>query len=69
MHGNVLSPIPIPSVSHITVRRVGSTMDVYVNWVRIGRLTDPDPLPMVGKVGLGVIWDYSAAYDNFVVRR
>ena len=67
--GNVLSPTPIPSVSHITIRRVGSTMDVYVDWVRIGRVTDPDPLPTAGKVGLSVIWEYSAAYDNFVVRR
>jgi hypothetical protein len=62
------SPIPIPRKCHYTVRRIGNKIDVYVNSVRIGSVVDPSPLPADGKVGLGIVWDFSAVYDNFVVR-
>jgi hypothetical protein len=66
--GNELSPVPIPPRSHITVRRINNTISVYINNVRVKALTDADRLPAEGEVGLGVIWDWTAAFDNFFVR-
>ena len=45
-----------------------NTISLYVDGSHVESITDPEPLPAVGTFGLGVIWDYTAAYDNFVVR-
>jgi hypothetical protein len=66
--GNGRSPIPLPPTCHCTVRRGGATIDTFVHWVRIGSLTAPHPLLAAGKVGVGVVWDFTAAFDNFRVR-
>ena len=67
--GNVLSSIPIPTRCHFTVRRVGGNFDVYINSIRIGSWTETTPLPALGKVGAGVVWDFTGTFDNFAVRR
>jgi hypothetical protein len=67
--GNVLSPLPIPEQAHVTVRRLDNIIDIYINGRRIASVTDPAPLPASGAVGLGVVWDFTAAFDNFVVRK
>jgi hypothetical protein len=64
----VPSGVMIPRKCHFTVKRVGNRIDVYVNWVRIGFITDPDPLPLAGNVAVGLTWDFTGVYDNFVVR-
>ena len=65
----MLTPVPIPTKSHLTVRRVGNTITVYINGRRVGSATDATPHPATGKVGLEVAFDMTTAYDNFVVRR
>ena len=59
---------PIPQRSHVTVARRGREISVYINGVRIGSATDPDPIPATGRVGLAAIWDMVAAFGNVVVR-
>src|SRR5262249_19288397 len=66
--GNVLSPLPIPQQCHLTMRRLGNTSDFYKNARRTARHSDPDPLPLDGRVGLTDIWSTSAAFDNVTVR-
>jgi hypothetical protein len=66
--GNVLTPVPIPPQCHVTVRRIGNWISVYINNVRIAAVLDNDPLPAQGTVGLGVIWDGHGTFDNVVVR-
>ena len=53
---------------HVTVRGRGDEITVFLNGLRMASATDPNPLPATGRVGLGVIWNYAAAYDNLVVR-
>jgi hypothetical protein len=62
------APFPIPAKCRVTVRRLGSVISIYINGRRLAALTDPAPLPASGRVGLGVDWDLTAAFDNFVVR-
>jgi hypothetical protein len=50
------------------VTRRGNTISLYVDGSLVDSITDPEPLPAVGMSGLGVVWDYTAAYDNFLVR-
>ena len=69
LDGLILSPVPIPAKCHVTVRRINSTISLYINGRRLASLVDPDPLPASGKVGLGVSWDLRATFDNFVVRK
>ena len=61
------SPIPIPEKGHFRVRRLGNTINLYVNGMRIGSVTDGNPLPARGRVGL-VVPDATTHYDNFAVR-
>jgi hypothetical protein len=63
------APFPIPAKCHVTVRRINSTISIYINGRRLASLVDPDPLPASGKVGLGVSWDLRTTFDNFVVRK
>jgi hypothetical protein len=67
--GMIPSPFPIPTRSHFSVRRLGNTVSVYVNGRQLGSVTDSNPLPARGKVGLLVVRDATTAFDNFVVRR
>ena len=60
--------VPILQEAHLTVTRRNNTISIYVDGTHVDSITDPEPLPAVGTFGLGVIWDYTAAYDNFVVR-
>jgi hypothetical protein len=64
----LLTPVPIPQDAHLTVTRRNNTISIYVHGSLVDSITDPEPLPAAGMSGLGVIWDYSAAYDNFFVR-
>jgi hypothetical protein len=68
LDGNVPSLIPIPTKCRFTIRRIGGKFDFFVNGIRIGSVTDPNPLPATGKVGVAVVFDYTGAFDNFVVR-
>ena len=65
--GTIPSPIPIPEKGHFRVRRLGNTINLYVNGMRIGSVTDGNPLPARGRVGL-VVPDATTHYDNFAVR-
>ena len=65
---NVPTSVPIPRQAHLTVKRAGDTISLYDNGELVDAITDPEPLPAVGAFGLGVVWDYTASYDNFVVR-
>ena len=65
---NVISPVPIPPEAHLSVIWKDNTFSLYVDGSLVDSITDPEPLPAAGTFGLGVIWDYGAAYDNFVVR-
>lgn len=62
------SPVPITTPSRVVVRREGSTLVVTINGIEVSRVTDPAPLPAGGRAGLGVIWAWTDAFDNFVVR-
>lgn len=66
--GNTYTPVRIPQIAHLTVRRQVNTIVLFVNGVHLVSVTDPQPLPAVGMFGLGVIWDLIAKYDNFTVR-
>ena len=68
--GTLPSPFPIPTRGHFSVRRVGNTISLYVNWRQIGSVTDSDPLPAQGRVGLLVTGNVNGTttFDNFVVR-
>ena len=65
--GTIPSPFPIPTRGHFSVRRVGNTIGLYVNGRQVGSVTDSDPLPAEGRVGL-VVPDATTIYDNLVVR-
>jgi hypothetical protein len=65
---NAVAPVPLQEEAHLTVTRQNDTISLYVDGSHVDSITDPEPLPQVGTVGLGVVWDYTAAYDDFVVR-
>jgi hypothetical protein len=67
----ISSPFPIPTRGHYGVRRLGNTISLYVNGRQVGSVTDSDPLPAQGKVGL-VVTGFAGAtmtFDNFLVRK
>jgi hypothetical protein len=64
--GNVVTTVPISQDAHLAVTRRGNTIRIYVDGIQVDSITDPEPLPAVGTFGLGVVWDYTAAFDNFV---
>jgi hypothetical protein len=66
--GTMPSPFPIPTRGRFKVRRLGKTITLYVNGRGVGSVTDSDPLPARGKVGL-VVSNSTTTFDNFVVRR
>jgi hypothetical protein len=61
------SPFPIPTRGHFTIRRLGNTISLYVNGRKVGSVTDSDPLPAQGRVGLALS-GATTTYDNFAVR-
>jgi hypothetical protein len=61
------APFPIPTSGHFSVRRVDNTITLYVNGRRLGSVTDSDPLPAEGQIGLVVTGD-TTTFDNFEVR-
>ena len=65
--GTIPAPFPIPTKARFTARRLGNTISLYVNGRKIGSVTDDDPLPAQGKVGLLVTND-TTIFDNFEVR-
>jgi hypothetical protein len=65
---NVPTAVPIPHQAHLTVTRAGDVISLYVNGELVDAIMDPDPLPGGGAFGLGVVWDYTVSFDNFVVR-
>jgi hypothetical protein len=65
---NVPTAVPIPHQAHLTVTRAGDVISLYVNGELVDAITDPDPLPGGGAFGLGVTWNYTVSFDNFVVR-
>ena len=68
--GTLPSPIPIPEKGHFRVRRLGNTINLYVNGMRIGSVTDGNPLPARGRVGFLVTGNVNGttSFDNFAVR-
>jgi hypothetical protein len=65
--GTIPSPFPIPTRGHFSVRRLGNIISLYVNGKQIGSVTDSNPLPAQGKVGL-VVTGATTTFDNFEVR-
>jgi hypothetical protein len=62
------SPFPIPTRGRFKVRRLGKTITLYFNGRRVGSVTDNEPHPARGKVGL-VVSNSTTTFDNFVVRK
>ena len=59
-------PIPVPSNVTVRVDVVGSRIQVYLDGTKWIDLDDPDPL-LAGRIGLGVIWDWQARFDDLLV--
>ena len=64
----IASPIPIPPKAQMSVGRLGNTITLFVNGMRIGSVTDSDPLPASGKVGL-IVSGGASLFDDFHVRK
>jgi hypothetical protein len=65
--GNQWTPVPITNPAQVKVEAVGSTIKVFVNGSQIYQLEDTgNPLPN-GRIGLGVIWDWTGGFDDVVV--
>lgn len=60
-------PIPITNPVDVKVDVIGSKIRVYINDSKVIDIYDPDPLEQ-GKVGLGVIWNWRAKFDNVQVK-
>lgn len=63
---NVASAVPITPNSHVRVEAIGSLLSFYVNDALVYQVDDLAPL-LNGQVGLGVIWDMTARFDNVSV--
>ncbi|RMG92176.1 MAG: hypothetical protein D6706_17325, partial [Chloroflexi bacterium] len=59
-------PIQIPDAVDVRVDLVGDQIQVYIDGKRWVDIHDPDGLTQ-GNIGLGVIWDWHAQFDNIRV--
>ena len=59
-------PIQVPSNVVVRVDVVGNRIQVYLDGTKWIDFTDSDPLP-AGRIGLGVIWDWHARFDDVQV--
>ena len=60
-------PIPITNPVDVKVDVIGSKIRVYINGVKVMDIHDPDSLEK-GRVGLGVVWDWRARFDDVQVK-
>ena len=64
--GFIPSPVTITNPSVVQVQVSGNRLFLFINGVYMDEIVDPDPLTN-GRIGLGVIWDYTSRFDDVVV--
>ncbi len=64
--GLVPSSVSITNPSVIKVLVSGNRLFLYINSHFVDEIEDPDPLSN-GRFGLGVVWNYSARFDDVIV--
>ncbi len=64
--GLISSPVPITNPSVISIQASGNRLFLYINGVYVAEFEDSNPLPN-GRIGLGVIWNYTSRFDDVMV--